>query len=111
MTPDQGRRRIIASDRSFGTLDACEPVAHISEEPQRYRHHVVAVVEHHRAAAALGGKRMAPATGRLRHVPRLGAIGHHHLHSEMQRPADRALTQQLAGSDQGRVENKVLEYL
>jgi hypothetical protein len=40
----------------------------------------------------------------------LRAVGHHHLHSEMQRPADRAITEQLAGSDQWWVENKVLEH-
>ena len=49
---------------------------------------------------ALGGKRMAPATRRIRHTPGLRAVGHHHLHSEMQRPADRTITEQLAGSDQ-----------
>jgi hypothetical protein len=91
--------------------DTCEPVAHVSEEPKRDRHHVVAVVEHHRAAAAIGSKLVAPAARPIRHGPGLRAIGHYHLHSEMERPADRALTEQLAGSDQWWVENKVLEHL
>jgi hypothetical protein len=60
-----------------------------------------------RAAAALGSKRMAPATRRIRHMRRLCAVGHHHLHSEMQLPADRALTEQFAGSDHWRIENKL----
>ena len=92
MAPGQGRGRIIDASVSLGALDTREPVAHVSEEPKRDRHHVVAVVEHHRATAAIGSRLMAPATRRLRHMPRLCAIGHHHLHSEMQRPANRALT-------------------
>jgi hypothetical protein len=71
----------------------------------------MAVVEHHWAAAPLRSKRMAPSTCRLRHVPRLPAVGHDHLHPEMQRLADCALAEQLAGFDQRRVENKVLKHL
>jgi hypothetical protein len=53
---------------------------------------------------------MAPATRRIRHVPRLRAAGHHDLHSKSSGLPIAPLTQQPAGSDERRVENKVLEH-
>jgi hypothetical protein len=38
----------------------------------------------------------ASTTRRIRHMPRLRAVGHHRLHSEMQLPADRAPREQFA---------------
>ena len=52
-----------------------------------------------------------PSAGCRRHIPRLRAIGHDHLHSEVQRLADCAFAQQFAGARQRRIEEKILEDL
>src|SRR6478672_5690598 len=43
MSPRQGGRGVIDAGRRLGALDACEPVANLAEEPQCYRHHVMAM--------------------------------------------------------------------
>ena len=110
VAPHHRGRGIERAGDAVGRIDHGEDVLDRAEQPEGDRHLVMAVVEGQPADALVALQLRPPGPRRRIDRPAAARIAGQRAHAEMQRPADRAILQQLAGPLQRRIEDVVLEH-